>query len=154
MRAEFSSKKGAIGLGLTLIVFIVIAAVVLIIFLLATNSFIVKGLGSAFSNLFRFLNGPGGSGAFSTVGTKFIALDCTSSPCVRFSSAFFWYVDYNSINTSGTLNEPINFTSSIGSFPYTIYNVTTQTQFICANASLGDAKSNTTFYAYFSPGFC
>lgn len=152
------NRKGAIGLGLTFLIFIVIAIVVMIILSSAMRSYVIGGL-----NFFGSIIGKigGQTGSVGTEKTAFVAYQCTLSGCSKFQNvtpynSSFWYVYFNGQNLSMTLPSAIYFTSVQGNYSFVVYNITTGNLLLCSNLSFhsGSTVAGEANVIYYSQNYC
>ncbi len=144
------SKRGAISLGLTVLILIVIALVVLIVLSNALRTYIVGG----FDYFAKLISGASGStsGIGGTATTNFIAYSCLTSKCAPFTSTnggYTWAIDYNGQNLSGSATTTLTFSDIPGNYSYTAYDVDENgSGFLCSNVSSGHGPTRINGSAY------
>jgi hypothetical protein len=137
------SKRGAVSLGLLVIMVLVIAFVIFVVFAGAIDSYLVGGL-NYFSRILGISSGGSGSGNFGTVKTTFTAYNCVSSTsCSTFQSApYYWYIDYNGQNLSAWINTSISFTTASGNYSFTAYVINESSVYYCSNLTRSGSGYN------------
>ncbi len=140
------NRYGAVSLGMTFLIFMVIAFVVLIILSSATRNFLIGGLNN-FGSLLKQVTG-GGGGISGTAESSFTAYMCTTG-CQTFPAGDqnLWYIDYNGQNSSANVTSPITFSMPYGNFSYTIYNINDSGTILCSNKTEGVTISGKPIYA-------
>ena len=146
-------KRGAVSLGLTVLIIIIIAIIILVILLTAARSYLI----GAFNYFDRIISGSSGNGqtpSSATVKTKFAAYYCTSpSQCSPLTGLMtFWYLDYNGVNSSTNLSSSntISFSDVYGNYSFTAYDIRESGgTVLCSNAS---SNPNTPGSAYAETG--
>lgn len=157
------SKLGAVSLGLTVLIFIVLALIVLIILSSAIRNSLIGGLTYFGSVISQIIGGSGGSSSIGTTRTSFIAYYCPSvfnaqHVCTQTPKRFpsgpsLWYIDYNGQNSSANVSAAIGFTTTPGNFSYSAYNINYSGSIICSNQSSGVTSSGEPIHAgYASAG--
>jgi hypothetical protein len=130
------SKHGAVSLGLTILIFLIIAFIVLVILSSAVRNYLIGGL-NYFGSLFNQVSGS--SVGTGTAKTSFIAYNCSvGDNCAQFpkDAPYFWYVDYNGQNLSANVSVGIQFTVVVGNYSFTAYKINYGGIYFCSNLSL------------------
>ena len=131
------SRRGAVSLGLTVLIVIVIALVVLIVLSNALRTYLIGGFNYFAKLITGASSGSNGSGIGGTATTRFIAFSCVTTPCAVFPSSYnyTWAVDYNGQNLSENVSTPLIFTDIQGNYSYTAYDINESGDFLCSNIS-------------------
>ena len=157
-------KRAQINAGLLVIIIIVAVFVILIVFVSAIRTFIIKGLDTVGAVLLSIIKGGSGGSSFISAETNFTAYNCTST-CVPFPShsVYTWAIDYNGHNLTENISSSIQFSDVSGNYSYTAYPIFagSRINIMCSNASTTSTFSKSAYavagyvyLVYYAKRFC
>ncbi len=152
-------RRGALNTGLTVIIIIIVALIILVVFVGALRSAVVGAFGF-FANALLSLTG-GGTGAPTSgpATTNFTAYECVSGSCTPFSGTEYWWLEYDGLNYSSKVSDPISFSTAPGNYSFTVSEINAGGTRYCSNASGSSTTTAGSAYVfagqdyilYFSP---